>query len=112
QKLAKKMKDGDSSINRTLLDAFKSYDTNGLTKIGRLEKEIKLSEELVATLDNTIVTAAILGSLLSPEGRVNVGINVDKSPTYIEIDTTKLQDTNDIHAFIHNLRHKIGRAHV
>lgn len=105
QKLAKKMMDVDSSINRTLLDAFKSYDTSGLTKIGRLEEEINLPEELVATLDNTIVTAAILGSLLSPEGRVNVGINVDESPTYIEIDTTKLHDTNDIHAFIHNLRH-------
>ncbi len=114
QKLAKKMMDVDSSINRTVLDAFKSYDTSGLTKIERLEEEINLTEGLTASLDNTIVTAAILGSLLSPEGRVNVGINTDESPTYIEIDTIKLHDTNDVHAFIYNLRHtgEIPRLNV
>ncbi|MCK6258798.1 AMP-binding protein [Fictibacillus sp. KIGAM418] len=105
QKPARMIMDVDSSINRTVLDAFKSYATSRLTRIERIEEEIILPEGHTATLDNTIVTAAILGSLLSSEGRVNVGITTDESPTYIEIDTTKLHDINDVHAFIHNLRY-------
>ena len=92
------------SINRTILDAFGHYASSQLTITERFEEEIFLPDGLIASIDDLIVVAAILGLLLIPEGRVTVGIHTGESATYLEVDTMKLRDAGDARTFIIDLR--------
>ncbi|WP_379162638.1 AMP-binding protein [Paenibacillus sp. sgz5001063] len=92
------------SINRTILDAFGRYASSQSTMSKRFEEGIILPDGLVASIDELIVVAAILGLLLSPEGRVNIGIHTGGSATCLEVDTTKLRDAGDARTFIIELR--------
>lgn len=96
-----------SSINRTIWDAFERYTSGQTTMTERLEQEIFLPDGLTASVDDLIGVAAILGSLLSPEGRVNIGIHADGLSTYLEVDATKLRDADDARTYIINLRQTV-----
>lgn len=95
---------GISRTKRTILDAFRSYDSNQLAMTERFVEEIFLPDGLIASVDNLTVVAANMGALLCSEGQVVVGIHAAGSATYLEVDTTKLRDADDAFTFIINLR--------
>ncbi|MDE9558165.1 hypothetical protein KKJ06_23075, partial [Xenorhabdus bovienii] len=68
------------------------------------EEEIILPDGLVASIDNLIVIAAMMGSLLSTEGKITIGIYSNISVNYLDIDTNELCDVADIHIRIAELR--------
>ncbi|WP_239772968.1 AMP-binding protein [Mammaliicoccus sp. I-M36] len=97
-----------TNTNRTILEAF-TTSNNNTNSSERLEKKIELPNGSIATIDSAIAASAIIGSLLSTEGRVNIGINNDASPTYFEIDTTNLLSIEDTQSYIYNLRKKFEK---
>lgn len=102
--LDNKVIDSNFGIDSTILDAFKPYDSSQLTMNNRFEEEFFLPNKQIASLDDLIVVAAILGSMLSAEGRVTLGINTSESSTYLEVDAMKLHEASNLHEFIMNLR--------
>lgn len=92
--------DVDLNITSTILDAFKSYNTNDFKETEKLEAKITVSEGSINNLDHTMLAATILGSLLSSEGRINICVNIDKVLTYFEVDTAKLKKDKNIHEFV------------
>ncbi|MDF9763866.1 amino acid adenylation domain-containing protein [Bacillus velezensis] len=92
------------SINRSIWDAFERYASGQSTMAERLEEEIFLPDGLTASIDDLIVVASILGSLVSPEGRVTVGIHANGSATCLEVDATKLLDADEARTYIFDLR--------
>ncbi|WP_319931312.1 non-ribosomal peptide synthetase [Xenorhabdus santafensis] len=89
---------------RTIWDAFECCSTEQPTLIERIEEEIILPDGLVASVDNLIVIAAMMGSLLSTEGKITIGIYSNISVNYLDIDTNELRDVADIHIRIAEVR--------
>lgn len=104
QRRANEVMEEIPNINRTILDAFRRHASSQLIMTERFEEEIFLHDGRIVSIDDLIVAAAILGSLLSTEGRVIIGIHNNGSATYLEIDTTKLRDASDARTFINDLR--------
>ncbi|OTA14361.1 putative non-ribosomal peptide synthase [Xenorhabdus vietnamensis] len=92
------------STVRTMWDAFECCSTDPPTMVERVEEEIILPDGLVASVDNLIAIAAMLGSLLSTEGRVIIGIYHYDSVSYIDVDSSELCDTDDVYTYIAELR--------
>ncbi|WP_416777236.1 amino acid adenylation domain-containing protein [Xenorhabdus budapestensis] len=89
---------------RTIWDAFECCSIDQPTLVERVEEEIILPDGLVASVDSLIVIAAMLGSLLSTEGKITIGIYYDISVNYLEIDTNDLCGVDDVRTYITELR--------
>ena len=99
------------TINKgTILDAFERYDSIRLPMTERLEQEINLPDGVVLTNDDIVVVAAILGSLLSLEGRVNIGVHNKGTEEHFEIDTTKLRNASDVPTYVKELRQNVDQS--
>ncbi|MBD2780710.1 non-ribosomal peptide synthetase [Xenorhabdus szentirmaii] len=93
---------------RTIWDAFECHSTEQPTSVERIEEEIILPDGLTASVDNLIVIAAMMGSLLSTEGKITIGIYSGVSVNYLDIDTKELCEVDDIHTHIAQLREIAG----
>ncbi|OKP97601.1 non-ribosomal peptide synthetase [Paenibacillus sp. P46E] len=98
------MKIEQLSLVSPVWNAFISRTSRQLTPAGRLEDKIILPQSMSVSLNGIIGVAAMLGGLVSSEGRVMIGIHDQGSSTCLEIDATKLQDTGNIQEFITKLR--------
>ena len=84
-------------------DAFKSQTFDEVLKESRFEKEINMPKELEISTDNLLACAVCLGALVSSEKKVEIGVYSNKYQRCIEVDTTKVQEIDDIKDWVSNL---------
>ncbi|MBJ7223904.1 MULTISPECIES: non-ribosomal peptide synthetase [unclassified Brenneria] len=94
---------------RSIWEAFECKGTKS-SSLERVEEIISLPNGLTTSIEDLVTTAAMLGALLSTEGRVTVGINVNGVASYLEIDAAELCRTDDTRAYICHLRQTAERV--
>jgi amino acid adenylation domain-containing protein len=93
-----------SGNERSLWDAFECPAAGQSAGSTRDQEDIALPPGLTASMNDLITVAAVLGSLLSPEGRVTLGIHDDGKPSQLGVDCTALNLAEDARAYIAQLR--------
>jgi amino acid adenylation domain-containing protein len=100
-----------SGNERSLWDAF-AYPTAGQSPGStRDQEDIALPPGLAASVNDLMTVAAVLGSLLSPEGRVTLGIHVDGRPAQLSVDCMALNLAQDVRAYIAQLHDNAQACH-
>ena len=93
-----------SGNERSLWDAFACPAAGQSTGSTREQEDIALPPGLTASINDLMTVAAVLGSLLSPEGRVTLGIHDDGKSSQLGVDCTALNLAQDARAYIAQLR--------
>lgn len=95
----KRVKDSPNG-NKTIWDAFETLDSNHSSEVERVEEEIILPDGLTASFNDLTAIAAMLGSLLSPEACINVGLFADGLATCVEVDANDLCHSHNVKAYL------------
>ncbi len=93
-----------SGNERSLWDAFACPAAGPSADSTRDQENIALPPGLTASMNDLVTLAAVLGSLLSPEGRLILGIHDDGKPSQLGVDCTALNLAEDARAYIAQLR--------
>lgn len=100
-----------SGSERSLWDAFAQPQAGQSADNTRSQQEIVLPAGLTATMNDLVTVAAVLGSLLSPEGRLTLAIHDEAKPSLLSVDCMTLNLAEDARDYISQLRNSAEASH-